>query len=106
MADAAPEIAELGLRYRNLEDQQRDRDREDAVAERLDPAGAPTIAHVEAASTAQQPILPASPPAARLQRARRARKPEVVLDAGLGLDLSGARGLCERLVVAFVLVGV
>ena len=52
MADAAPEIAELGLRYRNLEDQQRDRDREHAVAERLDPAGAPTIAHVEAASTA------------------------------------------------------
>ena len=48
MADATPEIAELGLRHSNLEDQQRDRDREHAVTERLDPAGPPTISHAEA----------------------------------------------------------
>ena len=43
MGDTAPEIVELGLGYADLEDQQRDRDREHAVAERLDPAGAPAI---------------------------------------------------------------
>ena len=57
MGDTAPEIAELGLGYADLEDQQRDRDREHAVAERLDSPSVPAISHDEPASTAPQPIL-------------------------------------------------
>ena len=42
---ATPEISKCRLGHVDLEDEQRDCDREDAVAERLYPAGAPVFAH-------------------------------------------------------------
>ena len=43
--DAGPQVVELGLRNVDVEDEQRDGDREDAVAERLRSPRGPPVAH-------------------------------------------------------------
>lgn len=45
MSDAAPQMRERGLRNLDVENEQRDREREHAVAERLGPTGVPAVAH-------------------------------------------------------------
>jgi hypothetical protein len=45
MSDAVPQMIELGLGNADVENEQRDRDREHTVAERLGPAGVPAVAH-------------------------------------------------------------
>ena len=45
MGNAAPQIVEGRLWHADLEDEQRVRDREHAIAERLCPAGAPVLVH-------------------------------------------------------------
>ncbi len=47
MSDAAPQVVERCLGDSYFENEQRDRDREHAVTERLRPARAPAVAHSE-----------------------------------------------------------
>ena len=66
IGDPAPEIVEVRRRHVHLEDQQRDRDREHAVAERLHPVGRPVVARhpdslrtpVEASTAASRRVPP------------------------------------------------
>ena len=57
MGDAAPEVVELGLGNADLEDEQRDRDREYAVTERLHPAGAPVVTHRDSPQLSDATLL-------------------------------------------------
>ena len=61
ISDAAPQMIELGLGNADVENEQRDRDREHTVAERLGPAGVPAVAHRAAFDAGQRcPVLPST----------------------------------------------
>ena len=47
VSDPLPEILETGLGHADLENQQRDRDREDAITESFDPTRTPAISHAD-----------------------------------------------------------